>query len=322
MEAKYEKPSFIKNFKKQGGLKLIKDYCKSGVLGYAILQIFLTGKSQKSLELLRYGIYLKINKKLKKKYLSLLNRCAESYSIDAYPQSKSRKVWVSWMQGMENAPALVQRCYSSLQENLKDREIVLITSDNLKEYTDIPSWVLDKYKRGLITHTHFSDLLRLELLCRHGGTWIDSTVFCSGGEIPSFMLDSDLFMFQNLKPGADGSTLNISSWFITACANNKVLLSVRDLLWEYWKKEDRLIDYFLVHHFIMMALEYYKDDWKQMIQYPNSLPHILLLMLFEPFNQEKWDALTKVCPFHKLSYKHSVDNFEKEGTNYKYIMSR
>lgn len=312
---------FIDKFKKQGGMKLIKDYWNAGVLGYAFMQMLLTGRSQKSLELLRYGTYLKINKKLKKRYSTALAHCANAYSEEAFPTSKSNKVWVSWMQGMENAPALVQRCYRSLQENLTDREIILITSENLKDYTDMPSWVLEKYEKGLITHTHFSDLLRLELLCKHGGTWIDSTVFCSGGDIPSYMLDSDLFMFQNLKPGADGSTLNISSWFMTSCANNKVLMAVRELLWEYWKKEDRLIDYFLIHHFIMMALEYYKEDWQKMVQYPNSMPHILLLMLFEPFNQEKWDAVTSVCPFHKLAYKRSAEVMAKEGTYYKYIIN-
>lgn len=313
--------SFKEKFKKQGGMKLIKDYWRAGVLGYAVMQMLLTGKSQKSLELLRYGTYMRINKKLKKRYSASLVRCASAYSEDTLPPFKSNKVWVSWMQGLDKAPALVQKCYQSLQNNLKDREIILITSDNLREYTDMPSWIMEKYEKGLITHTHFSDLLRLELLCKHGGTWIDSTVFCSGGDIPAYMLDSDLFMFQNLKPGADGSTLNISSWFITACANNKVLMAVRELLWEYWKKENRLIDYFLVHHFIMMTLEYYKEDWKKIVQYPNSLPHILLLMLFEPFNEEKWEAVTKICPFHKLAYKRSEEDMAKEGTFYKYIMS-
>ena len=308
-------------FRKQGGMKLIKEYWNAGVLGYACFQLLVSGPSRKSLEILRLGVEMKIFKKMYKRYQAQLAHFDAAYQADKFPTSKSNKVWVSWMQGMENAPALVQRCYRSLQENLEDKEIILITSENLRDYTDMPSWVLEKYEKGLITHTHFSDLLRLELLCKHGGTWIDSTVFCSGGDIPSYMLDSDLFMFQNLKPGADGSTLNISSWFMTSCANNKVLMAVRELLWEYWKKEDRLIDYFLVHHFIMMALEYYKEDWQKMVQYPNSMPHILLLMLFEPFNQEKWDAVTSVCPFHKLAYKRSAEDMAKEGTYYKHIMN-
>lgn len=308
-------------FRKQGGMKLIKDYWSAGVLGYACCQLVVSGPSRKSLELLRLGVEMKVFKKIYKRYYSSLERFDTSYSESSLPKTHSNKVWVSWMQGMENAPALVQRCYRSLQENLKDREIILITSENLRDYTDMPSWIMEKYEKGLITHTHFSDLLRLELLCKHGGTWIDSTVFCSGGDIPSYMLDSDLFMFQNLKPGADGSTLNISSWFMTACANNKILLAVRELLWEYWKKEDRLIDYFLVHHFIVLAYNYYSEEWSKMVQFPNSIPHIIQLMQFEMFNKEKWIAVTSVCPFHKLTYKVEEKDEEKTGTYYDYILN-
>lgn len=314
---------FLDNFKKQGGFQLIKDYWKSGVLWYAICQIFLTGKTHKALELLRLGTQMKIKSKLKKKYLGVLRDFDNAYN-DKYgnlPQQSSSKIWVCWMQGIENAPALVQRCFKSLQDNLKDREIVLITSENIQEYTNMPSWILDKYKEGVISHTHFSDLLRIELLCKNGGTWIDSTVFCSGNNIPSYMVDSDLFMFQNLKPGADGSTLNISSWFMTAKSGNKILLAVRHLLWEYWKTENSLIDYFLLHFFISIVQDFYKDDWKRMVQVPNSLPHVLLLMMFDEFDQTKWDAVTQMCPFHKLTYKRSEEELTKEGTYYQHLMN-
>lgn len=312
---------FKEIFQKQGGLKLIKDYWHAGVLFYVLRQILLTGKSKKSLEIVRQGTQLKIYQKLCKQYKYVLEKFDTDINLKLNKSINSHIVWVSWMQGIENAPALVQKCYRTLQENLKDREIVLITSENLREYTDLPQWILDKYKQGLITHTHFSDLLRIELLCKYGGTWIDSTVFCSGNNIPSYMLDSNLFMFQNLKPGADGSTLNISSWFMTSCSNNKILLAVRALLWEYWKNENRLIDYFLLHHFIMMVSEYYADEWNKMVQFPNSFPHVLLLMLFDEFNQEKWDAITSSCPFHKLAYKRSKENLEKKGTFYEHLMN-
>lgn len=311
--------SLLQTFTKVGGISLLKEYARNGVLPYVCLQLAISGFSKKSLEIVRNGVSLKIYHKLRKRYKKALDEFDNNYQ--ELQQTQSKKVWVCWMQGMENAPELVQRCFRSLEDNLKDREIVLITSSNLEQYTDFPKYILEKYKKGLITHTHFSDLLRVELLCRYGGTWIDATVFCSGGDIPSYMLDSELFMFQNLKPGADGSVLNISSWFMTSCANNKIMLAVRALLWEYWKKEDRLIDYFLVHHFIMMAQEYYKEDWKKMVQYPNSMPHILLLMLYDDFNQKKWDAVTSVCPFHKLTYKSTAEELAKEGTYYKYIMS-
>ena len=312
--------SLLQTFTKVGGISLLKEYARNGVLPYVCLQLAISGFSKKSLEIVRNGVSLKIYHKLRKRYKKALDEFDNNYQ--ELQQTHSKKVWVCWMQGMENAPELVQRCFRSLEDNLKDREIVLITSSNLEQYTDFPKYILEKYKKGLITHTHFSDLLRVELLCRYGGTWIDATVFCSGGDIPSYMLDSELFMFQNLKPGADGSVLNISSWFMTSCANNKIMLAVRALLWEYWKKNNRLIDYFLLHHFIEMAGERYQEHWNKIVQFPNSLPHVLLLMMFEEFDQEKWDAVINACPFHKLAYKRSKEEMEKKGTYYEFIISK
>ncbi len=312
--------SFKHVFKKQGGKKLVKEFWNAGNLFYAVGQILLTGRSRKSLEILRLGAKMRVFYKLSKKYMPVLEKFDIEYSTKKYLQSKGNKVWVFWMQGMDKAPALVQRCYRSLQENLKDREIILITEKNLNEYVQFPDYIIKKLSNGIITYTHLSDLLRVELLIRYGGTWIDSTVFCTGSNIPRYMLDSDFFVFQNLRPGDNGDVLNFSSWFMTSCSNNKILLATRELLYAYWKKNNSMIDYFLIHYFMMIVAKYYKDDWNKIIQFPNSLPHVLLLMLFEPFNQEKWDAVTEACPFHKLAYKRSKEEMEKEGTFYQFIM--
>ena len=118
----------------------------------------------------------------------------------------------------------------------------------------------------------------------------------------------------------DGSVINFSSWFITSCSNNKILLATRDLLYAYWKQYDYMIDYFLIHHFMMIAANYYRESWGQIVQFPNSTPHILLLMLFEPFDEKKWNALTETCPFHKLAYKRSENDMNRDGTFFKHLM--
>ncbi len=116
--------------------------------------------------------------------------------------------------------------------------------------------------------------------------------------------------------------ISLSSWFLTAKPNNKILLMTRALLWDYWKDNDSLLDYFLLHHFISIVADYYKSDWDKMILFPNSLPHLLLLHLFDSFNQEKWDAVTSVCPFHKLAYKRSAEEMARPNTYYQYIMNK
>lgn len=312
--------NFVDIFKQQGGLKLLKSYWDNGVLGYAICQLLLTGKSKKSLELLRLGVQLKIGEKIKKKYLPTLKAFDRNYSEES--AHEERKVWIYWSTGMEEtAPEIVKRCFKSVCENIKDRDIILLSKYNYQDYVTIPEYIIKKYEKGIIAHVHFADLLRTELLAEHGGTWIDSTVFLMNDHIPSYMLDSDFFIFQKLKPGLDANVIRVSSWFITSSAKNKFILAQRHLLREYWKNNNKVIDYFFFHHFMSLIADFYSDDWKKVIQIPNSAPHILLLMLFDNYNEDKWNALRQFCPVQKLSYKFAGEKIHKNGTYYTKILN-
>lgn len=307
-------------FDKAGGWETIVNYARAGVFPYMLGQLLLTGKSTTSLEIMRNGIQLKVKQKLWKRYASVLKNFDKQYNEKNYPMHQGNKVWVCWMQGMDDAPALVKRCFRSLQDNIKDKEIVLLTEDNICQYVKIPDFIMEKLRKGIITRTHFSDILRVELLIQNGGTWIDATVFCSGGDIPSYMMNDNFFIFQKVKPGSDGSAINMSSWFMSAWSNHKFLLATREMLYAYWKKNNRMIDYFLLHLFMMIVKDFYKEDWNNITPFPNSLPHVLQLMQFEPFDQKKWDNACKSSPFHKLTYKVRKEDTEKTNTFYKHIM--
>ena len=309
----------ISTFKKQGGFRLLKQYWKGGSLFAAVNQFIVLGKSRTALEILRLSTQLKIKQKLEKKYKKYLVRFDEKYD-NALEHKKSDKVWVCWFQGMENAPVIVKKCYESLKENLVGKEIILITSENMCEYVNMPEYIIDKWKKGQITNTHMTDLLRLELLINYGGMWIDATVLCTSKDIPDYFFDSDLFLYQSLKPGRDGQALYISSWLICAKTNNRILMAARELCYEYWKKNKDLVDYFLVHHFISIALDFYEEDWHNIMPSDNSIPHILLLRLFDKFDEEKWKHITSVTNFHKLTYKFDESQTYIEDTFYKHIM--
>ena len=313
--------NFLDIYRKQGGSKLVREFWSNGVLGYALGQMLLLGKTKKALEILRLGVQLKVQRKIERKFMPVLREFDAQYRQQQPLMQPNKTVWVYWSTGMEQtAPELVKRCFRSLQENLPDRQIVLLSKENYSQYVDIPQYIVDKYNRGIIGHVHFADLLRIELLAQRGGTWIDSTVFCMDSHVPSYMLDAEFFIFQKLKPGLDGHSTNISSWFITAHSNHKFILAQQALLRHYWKHYDKAIDYFFFHHFFSIIARFYAEDWKQVIQFPNSFPHVLLLMIFEPYNQQKWEAIQRACPFQKLSYKFEEEDIRKEGTYYQHIL--
>lgn len=309
--------------KKQGGLNLIKRYIKSGAFFTAGFEFLLLGKSRTALEILRLSATLKTKLFLEKRYKRLINEYDKNYDGNCIHE-QSNKVWICWFQGIENAPDIVQICYNSLKKNLIGKEIIVITADNISEYVTFPDYIKDKWDRGIITHTHMTDLLRLELLIKYGGTWIDSTVLCTRdiSKIPEYYLNSNLFFYQTLKPGRDGHTTVLSSWFMSATTNNRVLMATRYLCYEYWKKNNDMVDYFLLHDFFQLALEYYEEDWHAVVPVSNSTPHILLLRLFDRYDENLLNYIIDQTPFHKLSYKFNDEQKEKEETFYKYLLEK
>lgn len=308
---------FIALFKKVGGKTVLKQYLHARVFLFAMVQTLLQGFSKKGLEIVRLSVSNKILGKLRKKYRRFIGDF--KVSRQNAPQETSNKVWVCWLQGLEHAPPLVQQCFRSLQKNLPDREVILLTEENYRDYVTLPDYLCQKAAAGIIPKAQFSDLLRLELLIRHGGTWIDTTVLCTGGEIPTYMLQSDLFMFQTLKPGLDGHPTGISNWFITACSNHPILQLTQALLYEYWKKKNILMDYFIFHLFFQLAIEAYPEEWSKVVPFSNAVPHILLLRLFDRYEPQTWESIKKMTPFHKLTYKFESSQAQLPGTYYQQL---
>ena len=308
-------------FERAGGLQTVRRYADAHVLLFAAAETAMHGLSQKSLEIVRLGVSNKVLGRLRRKnrlfiHEYLRREAAEKRKGEKTLSAPEGKIWFLWMDGMENAPETVQMCAQSLKENLPGREIVFLSEENMRDHVCFPGFIEEKYNKGIITKTHMSDLLRLELLVRHGGTWVDATVFCTGGDIPGYMLDSDLFLFQDLKPGLDGHCQRTSSWLITARPYHPILRLTRALLYEYWRKHDKMVDYFLLHDFLELAIETYPEEWDKVVPCSNAAPHILLLRLFEPCDEQVLEAVKAVTPFHKLTYKFEEGKEELPGTYY------
>ena len=347
-------------FDRAGGMETLAQFTRAHVLGYAALQTLLQGTSQKSLEIVRLSVSNRVQKKLRKKYSAYiqeyLKREREKQAAragkapeamqgaqateagqkpeatqgaqateaaqkpEAAQQHKPGRIWMFWSSGEESAPPIARKCIASIRENLPDREVIVLSEENYRDYVTFPPFIQEKIDRGEMMKAHMADLLRLELLIRYGGTWIDATVFCPGGKIPAYMLDSDLFLFQDLKPGFDGHCQRISNWMITARAGNPVLKLTRALLYEYWREHKKCEDYFIFHHFFEMAIDAYPEEWGRVIPFSNAAPHILLLRLFEPYDEAVWEAVSEMTPFHKLSYKFDEAKTEIPGTYYQKLL--
>ena len=220
-------------------------------------------------------------------------------------------VWFCWLQGMDEAPYMVKACLESQKKQLKDRTFNIITADNYSKYISLPQYVEEKYARRIIPNALFSDLIRVELLIKYGGTWIDSTVMMTGDNYPKEVFDCPLFLPQYI--GKDGTKHGISNWLITAEKGNHLLILLREMLFEYWRRYDCVVDYYIFHLFFGMIARKYTDEVARM-PVLNSYQCIELLKhLSEPCQSERLQRFLSKVSIHKLSCRLSEDVWEDDG---------
>lgn len=257
--------------------------------------------------------------KLKKQYGYLLTR-SEPAGIDSDISSKM-PVWTCWFQGEKNAPPLVRSCLKSMRNCFGKENVKIITDENFADYVLLPEFILEKYNTNIISRTHFSDILRTELLYRYGGIWIDSTVFCSAPEIPEYISDSDFFCYSVVDMTRnDCLPIVASSWFLKAEKNNSIIAKTRELIFAYWKKEKHLCNYNLFHIFFALASEVYKEEWNKVPVFSNIQPHIMQFELFKPYSKERIMQIFRGADFHKLNWRLMKKEKDDTYTNYDWIL--
>lgn len=231
-----------------------------------------------------------------------------------YPKMKKKRIWVFWYQGLSNAPMLVKRCIESINKYKLDYEVILLTKNNIKDYIEIPEGILKKVDSGIITITHFSDILRMGLLSLHGGIWVDATCLITGDVFKNFdNLDFNTSVSDNFK------------WtgFFMGGKPNKLFSFCYDLLVDYNLEEDSLIEYFLIDHVINLA---YKkvNGCKELIASASIINKDLSYFgnrLNYVYDKKEYERILKKCPFHKLTYKKQFKEYDNgKITNYGYFI--
>lgn len=240
------------------------------------------------------------------KYLDRYKACEVGECLTYNENIKKNKtIWVLWLQGMESAPQIVRSCYRSLNKlKPKEFDVILLTKQNLKQYIVLPEYITDKYHRGLISNTHLSDIIRLELLYIYGGLWIDATVYICD-QIPEFMYSGDFFAFDNSSVTA-ASVIKMSTWWIYARAANYIITKTRDMIYAYWQQEEQLINYFLLHIAMSKVIDEHsmaRNIFHSKFFYSNGNAHYLQGSLAAEYDEKKWSHIKCISPVQKLTYK-------------------
>jgi hypothetical protein len=140
-----------------------------------------------------------------------------------------RTIWMAWYQGLRDAPPIIRVCHDSWVRQNPGWDVILLDETTADRYVNVGALVgrgrtdIDPQKR--------SELLRMNLLARYGGVWVDATCFC-GTPLDDWIFDAareDFFVFRD--PGVGRI---ISNWFLACTKDSYLTRSFNDVYNAYW----------------------------------------------------------------------------------------
>lgn len=170
-------------------------------------------------------IYYKKDKKVEKKNITT------KFSIKNIGENT---IWTYWDQGVENISPFSKKCIKTWKIKNPNHNVIIIDRYNVFNYLNEselpPNWKL------IDVPQHKSDFVRLSLLVKYGGVWIDISTICikpinnifkqtksiEGFAIRSFSKNNDLSVFEN--------------WFISCKKGSKLIKIWRDEMFKAFGK--------------------------------------------------------------------------------------
>lgn len=213
-----------------------------------------------------------------------------------------KRIWILWFQGWATAPQMVKKCLASWQKHNPGWEIQCLDEKNLNRFVTLDPVLVNKK----ISLAALSDIIRIQLLERHGGVWVDSTVWCHQplDEWLDKVMIEGFFAFE--KPAADRL---VSSWFLAATPYNYIIKQWARKVTAYWANRDTNHHYFWFHHLFgeLTHLDPVFDQiWNRVPKISAVQLHVLQYNILKPLSQLTRDLVdTPQIPVSKLTYKYS-----------------
>lgn len=194
-------------------------------------------------------------------------------------------IWMCWFQGEDNnsIPELNQLCFKKWKELNSEYRVKILTNDTISDF--VPEYfeiIKNSPNRSFASK---SDLLRILLLSKFGGTWVDGSVYPMKplSEFRNKILNDTGFFAYRKYSRKDCVT---SSWFLVVDKKEHYLVErwksefikkfMADGEWSSQPKKNIRNGYFTFHNTLA---ELYNSDQKisdvidNMVQIDTKIPH-------------------------------------------------
>jgi len=235
-----------------------------------------------------------------------------------------RQLYIYWDKGFDNAPALVKKCLETWKTKNPTWKVHELDDSNLEQFINISNFISNiKFKK--ISKAGYSDIIRIILLSKFGGLWVDSTTYCENpldNWLDEYVKSEGFFAFD--KPGPDRL---ISSWFLYAEKDNYLIKCWLEKVLNYWNNNESSKHYFWFHY---LFGDLYKEDlefkkkWDNVKKISANGPHFIQHKYFQLLNTDlSIDDIKSInnldVPLHKFTYRYRDTN---KNNIIKYILNK
>ena len=226
-------------------------------------------------------------------------------------------IWTMWQQGEAQMPETVRASMKTIKDFAERNgcEFILLTDENLVNFIDIPTDIIEKYKRKELTAAHYSDIIRFSLLYQYGGIWMDATLFVSPYATVD-MFKGDFFSLNHPPIHADKIERAIgdfkwSSFFLAGKRGKSYFKHIRDLFIYFVRKYPVFIQYLMLDYFILSEYKL-NDEFKALVGgLPVLAPAERVWFLRdhanEIYDKHEWEEVLRTTPIMKTTYKINED---------------
>ena len=152
--------------------------------------------------------------------------------------------------------------------------------------------------------------------------WIDSTILLTD-KLPEYITDADFFAYRSEHEFGHSRIYNP---FFASKPQHPLVGSVLHMLLAYWRNENRLVSYSIMHLFFTIAIEATPQNRQLWEQVPYSFGGQIFYLqrqLGKTYNAQAYQLATQLSSIHKLTYKfeeYHIDPNQK-GTFYDVLIN-
>ncbi len=256
---------------------------------------------------------------LKKSLKPFLDNFDENINLECNKEN-SKIIWTCWWQGENKAPDIVRACWRSWKKYITNSyQIRVITKFNYMEYIDVPTYMIEKAEKGLMKVQYLADIIRMLLLYKYGGIWMDATVYLTD-YLPVESISSFNLYTYHLPSNDYGSNTSWTIWFIAGKPGELLFRFIAESIAWYFKYNNASLFYLQPDYTISIACEKYPAICNKFDKVPirSGNPSSLRRNLENQFDRKSYMRICKETSIHKLSW-YGYRNIP--GSFYEYIIN-